>query len=133
MITLNSDSKNGQDMDQEEVNEPDEEAQFAMDETFGRGFDAVAEGIQLMDLLQAMVTAIVRAKKTPSPTQAKQLADMTQDVKIHLNRLQAKHLQFQRKYLEQSKIVKKLDNKGSKDVTWIQERPATKQYRHTPQ
>lgn len=59
MITLNSGSKNGQDLDQEEVNEPEEEAQFAIDETFGRGFDDVAEGIQLMDQLQAMVTAIV--------------------------------------------------------------------------
>lgn len=57
-----------------------------------------------MDRLQEMVNAIVRAKKTPSPTQSKQLANLTQDVKVHLNRLQAQHLQLKGKYLEQAKI-----------------------------
>lgn len=75
-----------------------------------------------MDRLQAMVTAIVRrAKKTLSPTQAKQLTDMTQDVKTHLNRLQAKHLQLQGQYIEQSKAIKNMANKGSTDIARFQE------------
>lgn len=74
-----------------------------------------------MDRLQQLVTAIIRAKKTPSPTQSKQLTDMTQDVKIYLARVQAKFLQLQGKYLEQSQTINKLLTKGSKDVAKIQE------------
>lgn len=74
-----------------------------------------------MDRLQEMVNAIVRAKKTPSPTQVKQLENFTQDVKVHLNRLQAHNLQLQGKYLEQANTISKLINKSSKDVAKIQE------------
>lgn len=74
-----------------------------------------------MDRLQEIVNAIVRAKKTPSPTQSKQLANYTQDVKVHLNRLQAQHLQLQGKYLEQANTISKLINKSSKDFSKIQE------------
>lgn len=64
---------------------------------------------------------LVRAKKTSSQTQSKQLTDMTQDVKIHLARVQAKFLQLQGKYLEQSQTINKLLTKGSRDVARIQE------------
>lgn len=74
-----------------------------------------------MDRLQEMVNAIVRAKKIPSPTQAKQLVNFTQDVKVHLNCLQAQHLQLQGKYLEQAITISKLINKSSEDVSKIQE------------
>lgn len=46
---------------------------------------------------------------------------MTQDVKIHLTRVQAKFLQLQGKYLEQSQTINKLLTKGSRDVARIQE------------
>lgn len=90
--------ENGQDKEHEQ----EEEAKFALDDNFGRKFEDVAEGIQLMDRIQVMISAIVRAKKTPRPTQSKQLAVMTQDVKVHLTRLQAKYLQLQGKYIEHS-------------------------------
>lgn len=95
------------------------EDQFEIEESFGRNFENVAEGINLMDRLQQLVTAIIRAKKTPSPTQSKQLTDMTQDVKIYLARVQAKFLQLQGKYLEQSQSINKLLTKGSRDVAKI--------------
>lgn len=116
IITLNSDSKNGQDMDQEEVNEPDEEAHFALDETFGQGFDDVAEGIHLMDLLQAMVTAI--RLKTPSPTQARGYDTRCQNT---LKPSASKASTVSRKILRTIEDNKKLVNKGSKDVARIQE------------
>lgn len=105
----------------DEGHEQEEEAKFALDDTFGREFEDVAKGIQLMDRIQVMVSAIVRAKKTPRPTQSKQLADMTQDVKVHLTRLQAKYLKLQGKYIEQSQTINKLINKGPKDVSRIQD------------
>lgn len=73
-----------------------------------------------MDRLQEIVSAIVRDKKTPSPTQVKQLVNLTLDVKVHLNRLQAQHLHLQGKYLEQANTITKLINKGSRDVAKIQ-------------
>lgn len=97
------------------------EAQFEIEESYGRNFEDVAEGINLMDRLQQMVAVVVRAKKTPSPTQSKQLTDMTQDVKSHLTRLQTKFLQFQGKSIEQSQTIDKLLAKGSRDVARIQE------------
>lgn len=96
-------------------------SQLAIDETFGKSYDDVAQGIQIMDRLQEMVNAIVRAKKTPSPTQAKQLANYTQDAKVHLNRIQTQYLQLQGKYLEQANTISKLINKNTKDIAKIQE------------
>lgn len=58
-----------------------------------------------MERMQEMVNAIVRGKKTPSSTQAKQLSNFTQDVKVHLNRLQAHNRQLQGKYLEQANTI----------------------------
>lgn len=66
-----------------------------------------------MDNLQGLIRAIVRAKKIPSPTHSKQLQDMTQDLKDHLIRFHAKHLQLQGKYEynEQATTINKLINK----------------------
>lgn len=102
-VSLHSESDNEMENRQEtkDMNKK-KEAKFALDDTFGRKFEDVAEGIQLMDRIQVMVSVILRAKKTPRPTQSKQLADMTQDVKVHLTRLQAKYLQLQGQYIEQS-------------------------------
>lgn len=61
-----------------------------------------------MHRLQDLVSMIVRLKRTPSPTQAKQLQDMTQDLKVDLIRLQAKHLQLQGGYSEQAVTIQEI-------------------------
>lgn len=66
-----------------------------------------------MDRLHGLISIVVKAKRTPSTSQSKQLQDMAQDLKIHLARLHAKHLQLQGMYLERSRTVKKLIRKGS--------------------
>lgn len=94
-------SDSEEDIEFEKDNDKEQEeddTQSELDENFGRNFTDVAEDVLLIDRLQTMVTAIIKAKRTPSPTQSKQLADLTQDFKEHFNRLQAKYLQIQGKY-----------------------------------
>lgn len=118
---IRNQSESDEDTENDQGRDNEMEAQFEIEESYGRNFEDVAEGINLTDRLQQMVAVIVRAKKTPSPTQSKQLTDTTQDVKNHLIRLQTKFLQFQGKSIELSKTIDKLLAKGSRDVARIQE------------
>lgn len=78
-----------------------------------RNFKYTEDGTLLVDTLEGLVSAIVRAKRTPTTTQTKQLQDVTQDIKDHMTKLHAIFLQLQGKYAEQTIVIDKLINKDS--------------------
>lgn len=110
LIQTLSDSENEPE-NEAEIN-LDEDFQSVLDETFGQEYDNMADGTIQMDQLQSLISIVVKAKRTPTVSQSKQLKDMANDLKIHLARIQAKHLQLQGMYIEQAKTVNNLLNKG---------------------
>lgn len=101
--------------DSEQEEEPEPEGSHE-DQEVTRHFKYTEEGTLLVDTLEGLVSAIARAKRTPSTTQTKQLQDVTQDLKNHLTKLHAKFLQLQGKYAEQAVIIDKLIHRDSREI-----------------
>lgn len=82
-------------------------------EEFSQSFDRAVDILSAMERLQSIVTSIVRSKKTPTATQTRQLSEFTDDVKSRVLTLQAKHLQLQGMYTEQSRQLAKFPQRGA--------------------